>query len=669
MKGVRQFGKELTAIMRNPKVLIPVVVVMLVPVLYSAMFLGAFWDPYAKLQDMPVAVVNVDKGVVYEGKELRLGEEFIGKLKDSEHFSWHFVDEAEAKRGLQNNTYYLAIEIPADFSERTTTLNSDQPVAAEMIYMPNESYNFLAAQIGSTAVEQMRTELSAQVTKAYAQSMFDKLHDLSDGLGQASDGAGSLAAGSESASAGAVQIKDNLNKLASGSTAMQKGLSELLAGGGKLEQGLADLHKGSHALTNGLSQLGVAGGQLSEGADQVSAGATDLAAGLQQSETGASQVAAGAQGLADGLAKLAEANPELAQTESFQNLLAMSKQVAGGAHTVHEGQGKLLAGAKQLDAGATGLSSGLQQYMTQFTEAQAGSAAAAAGADELHTGAVKLNKGLGDLAGGADVFVTGTGKLAAGAERITEGLQALTDGASQLSGKLTEAAEQTSGIQADQGMLDMFAKPIGLDTVKETEVPNYGTGFAPYFLSLGLFVGCLMLTIVFAVREPAGLPSNAWSWFASKTMMMLLIAVLQALALDATLLWGLGLEVASVPQFILFSMLVSVTYMVIIQFFVTAFQNPGRFIVIVMLIMQLTTSAGTFPLELIPSWMQKLNPWLPMTYAVSGMKAIISSGDFSVVQDNASVLAIMAGLFIALTLGCFIVLHRKIYGRSTVQTN
>ncbi|MDD1369482.1 YhgE/Pip family protein, partial [Bacillus sp. MHSD17] len=195
---------------------------------------------------------------------------------------------------------------------------------------------------------------------------------------------------------------------------------------------------------------------------------------------------------------------------------------------------------------------------------------------------------------------------------------------------------------------DMFASPVKVKTEKMAEVPNYGTGFTPYFLSLGLFVGALLLSIVYPLRDTVGVPKSGFSWFISKFGVLLSVGIIQAVVADVILLFGLGVEVQSIPYFILFSIVTSLSFIALIQCLVTAFGDAGRFIAIITLIIQLTTSAGTFPLELIPKFLQPFNAWLPMTYSVSGLKAVVSSGDFNFMWQNIGILMIF---IVALSLG------------------
>lgn len=661
MKGIKQFFKELTSIGRNRKVLIPVIAIVMIPVLYSGMFLGAFWDPYDKLDDLPVAIVNSDQGTVYEGESMQIGQDFVDKLKEGSDFAYSIVNKAEAQAGLADNTYYMAIEIPEDFSAKTTTLTTEQPTPAEIVFMPNESYNFLAAQIGNTAIEKMKTELSKEVTKAYTNTIFDQIKTIANGLTQASDGASEIAAGTGSAMKGAELMEVNLNKLATGSQTLKSGIVKLSDGSGKLEQGVAQLEQSTGTLANGLSQLTDASDKLEQGAIQADQAAKQLATGLTQSTNGVTTLEAGAIGLAEGLEQYAQAHPELAEDVSLQQFVATSKKIASGVTSVKQGQDQLVAGAAQLSVGTTQLASGLETFSDKLDTASKGGAQLVSGAKQLHTGATGLDQGLSSLADGIDVFAKGSSQLDQGAQAMSGGLLTLTDGTSQLSNKLAEAAQQTSNVNSDDAVVDMFASPVNLDVVKTTEVPNYGTGLAPYFISLGLFVGALLLTIVYTVKEPAIKPASAWSWFISKLLTMVFIGTIQAIIADLVLLYGLGLEVQSMPLFFLFSIITSLTFMALIQFLVTALQHPGRFIAIVILIFQLTSSAGTFPLELLPSWLKNVSGLFPMTYSVAGLKAVISSGDFSFMWSNVWILLGYTVVLAAMTLVYFIVTYRKEY--------
>jgi len=659
MKSPKYFMVELLAVLKNKKVLIPVLAVALVPLLYSSMFLWAFWDPYAKLDTLPVAVVNEDKGATFEGKEMKLGDEFVEKIKETKGFNWNFVSKTEAEQGLKENKYYLGIEIPENFSAKATNVLEEHPDPAVFRFYPNESFNFLSSQIGKTAVDRMKAELSSQLTKAYTETVFTSIHKLSDGLSQAASGALKLSDGTKSVETGIVTIDENIAKLAQGTLPLKNGVNELLGGAGQLRTGLDQLKLGAGQLSGGLTQLDEGHGKLLDGAKQAEAGTVQLQSGLNSAVNGAVKLNEGAAGLTAGLEQFAAAHPELAQDPSYLKLVGTAKALADGAGSLSAGQQQLADGSVKLLEGEKQLVSGMELFAQKLGEAKQGGSALASGAVTLTAGGAKLESGLAQLSGGVAQLSDGTLKLEEGAKKLSEGASTVASGTNELSGKLQEASDRTSGIKGSDELFDKVASPIQVEEEKLNPVPNYGTGFAPYFLSLGLFVGALLLTIVFPLREPAGMPKSGLALFLGKFGFMLVVGAIQAVVVNLVLLYGLGIEVRSMPLFFLFSLMTSWTYMALIQLFVTTMGDPGRFVAIVILILQLTTSAGTFPVELIPDALQHITAWLPMTYSVSGFKAVISSGDFGFFWKNAGILAVFTGLCAILTMIYFIVIHKR----------
>ncbi|WP_339836032.1 YhgE/Pip domain-containing protein [Paenibacillus sp. FSL R7-0272] len=719
MKSFRVFGQDLKSAFKKPKVFIPILVVLFIPVLYSGLFLNAFWDPYGKMNELPVAVVNTDRGAVYNDKSLEVGQNLVDELKKSDDFNWQFVTRDQAEQGMKDNKYYMTIVIPEDFSAKATTLMNEHPAPAELIYEPNEGYNFLAGQIGGTAVKQIRSKVSAKVTESYTETLLDKVEKISDGLADAGDGAGKIHDGASKLDEGAATLKENLAKLADGAGKLQTGAVSLKEGTATLAKGTGDLHSGASTLSSGLAQLAAVGTKLGDGATQAAAGSKQLHAGIQAAQEGASKldaglaateqgsakltaglqtsvegsgkVSEGAKAVAQGLAQLAKSSPELAASPAVQQLLAASQAVAAGSEQVYQGGQQLVAGSQQLQAaqqqlhqgssqlvqgeeqlvqgaaqlsgGQEKLSAGLHQFNAKLNEAAAGSAKLATGSEQLNTGASKLLSGVSQLEGGVSTLTDGSHKLADGAGKLQEGTIKLTDGSGELATKLNDAAQQTSSVKKTDELVTMYAEPVHVDEHKLNEVPNYGTGFSPYFLSLGLFVGALIATLVVPTRGSSVSDASGWNRFVSKTLAFTIMSGVQSLLASGLVLNGLGLKVQSVPLFLLFSFVTSLSFMYIIQALVTWLENPGRFIAILLLIFQLTTSAGTFPLELIPNWLKVFNPWLPMTYSVTGYKAVISSGQFGVAWDQIGILCIFAVLGLVGTLTYFLK-HRTVENES-----
>ncbi len=856
MKGNQLLRKEFTQIIKSKKILIPIIAVLFVPILYAGMFLWAFWDPYKQLDDLPVAVVNLDKGAVFDGKPIEVGKGLVDNLKDNTSFKWEFVSEKEAKKGMEGRKYYMLVRIPDDFSSNATTLLKDEPKPLNLEYIPNESLNFLSSQIGGTAIEKIKGEVASTLTKTYAEKMFDSIQDVSKGLADGAEGASKLHDGSNELHDGSSKVtdglhtlqgksgemKDGVQKLADGSNKLVDGSGKVTAGlntlnsksgigklqdgsgkvtdglntlnskTGEMQKGISELHDGSEKVTNGLSILVSKTGELKTGTTELSNGMEKLVGGQSQLEKGSQEIQKGLQelnnkvqnsvaglgemqlkvpsilntvnekidgaganvnqlneltqstagdaknaaqdvanlqkqieslpkeyqeqlqpfitnavkstatvqqkaaGVAGGTNKLNEEvkqlkgeisektsgmhskmpNPEdvgnltsgIKKLTNAQNefvskfhglgeglgnakvgadrlkngsgqLIDGVNQLFDGSGKVTEGLGTLSVGANQMAGGINQLADGSSQVTGGLGTLSVGITKLADGSNQVTTGIGTLNGGLNKMSTGSTQLIDGVNKLADGSGKVTDGLVKVNDGSGELAEKLGEGAEKTGEVKGTDKTYDMFASPVKVKTEKMAEVPNYGTGFTPYFLSLGLFVGALLLSIVYPLRDTVGVPKSGFSWFISKFGVLLSVGIIQAVVADVILLFGLGVEVQSIPYFILFSIVTSLAFIALIQCLVTAFGDAGRFIAIITLIIQLTTSAGTFPLELIPKFLQPFNAWLPMTYSVSGLKAVVSSGDFNFMWQNIGILMIFIVVLSLGTIASLTWMHKR----------
>lgn len=294
---------EFQGIFKNKKLLIAIIGILVIPLLYSAVYLWAFWDPYAHVERMPVAIVNHDEGADYNGKNLTIGDDLVEKLKDKNSFHYHFVSGKNADRGLQNEKYYLKIEIPKDFSKNATTLQADKPKNLNLIYTPNEGTNYLSSKIGDAAIEKMKEEVSAAVTKTYAESMFDNIKEVAKGLGEAGSGAGELNEGIHSAKKGTGDLHEGIDSAKKGAGDLDNGIKSARDGSEQINKGAGDAHSGAEAIRKNLETLAEKSVTFSNGINSASAGSKDLNNGLQQFGTGLGQMEDGQTKLLDGAKK------------------------------------------------------------------------------------------------------------------------------------------------------------------------------------------------------------------------------------------------------------------------------------------------------------------------------------------------------------------------------
>ncbi|MBB6732466.1 YhgE/Pip domain-containing protein [Cohnella zeiphila] len=654
---------------------------MVIPLLYSGMLIGAFWDPYGKLDRLPVAVVNEDAGASMEGRELHVGSDLVDQLKNGSDFKWSFTDEKEAMDGLKDHRYSMAFVIPANFSKQATTLRDEDPQPAQIEYYVDDGYNYLSSRIGADAAESLRTEVGREVTKAYASAVFSSVGEAAEGFKDAAGGASKLADGAKEAEAGAQRLHDNLAKLSGGALELKQGLGKLtdgaakvasganaVAGGGAtLSAGLGQLTAGSVQLQSGVAQAADASGQLKAGADSLAAGGRKLADAADAAKAGSESVADGADQLAAGLRQYAEAHGGLADDAAFRQLLAAADSVAAGAGQLRQGAGTLADSADQLaagqsrlaqsaadwQAGAAKLKQGADALAGKLKEAAGGADALADGARQVADGAKSLQTGLGDASGGLQTVAEGSKELTDGSQSLAGGVSGLLSGSEELAGKLGDASQQASELQGTDKQAGMFADPVSVSEHKLANVPNYGTGMTPYFLSLGLYVGVLMSTVILPLRDAAGTVRGGFRWYLSKLLLFAPIVLLQTVLADTVLIAGLGLQVPNVPLFYAVSAAIGLTFMTIVQFLSTLADTIGRFVAVVLLTLQLASSAGTYPAELLPTWLQRIGEWMPMTHAIRAVRYTLTGGEASSVGHELLLLAAYAAPFVALTLLLF----------------
>lgn len=720
---------EWLKIFKTRKMLVSIVAVLFIPVMYAGMFLWAFWNPYAGLPDLPVAIVNEDNGAEMDGVKLDLGETLVEKLVDSKQFNFIEVSKDEAKKGLNGRDYYMILEIPANFSDHATTLLDDKPSKLVMNYIPNEGLNFLSSQIGETAMDRVRAEVNAQVSTTYAEKLFDSIATLGDGFTEAadgsvkldegaqkvangasdlkgyleqlasstielSDGTDKLAAGAQKAATGASELSTGLVKLQDGTVQLQQGAQQAAAGASNLQQGVKQYTEGVAQVEDGLATLNEKQQQIIDGSASLAGSASKLNGAATELTAGSAQVEAGINALAEQLKSTLDSMPQeqaaplkqtLAQIQAgstkvhngltslsagTEKLQAGANQVNNGASQIAAGQAKTLAGANSLTAksnelieGAKNLQAGNTTLADKLNELKAGVNSASSGSQQLVAGLNELVSGTSTLNDGTTTLASKSGELAEGSTTLAEGSTELADGTATLSDKLGEASEKASEVKANEDTYDMVGSPVEIEKDALNPVANYGTGFAPYFISLGLFVGALLISIVFPLVEPAIRPKNGATWFTSKVVVLAVVGLIQALLTVGVVKWGLGLEVQNVGYFVLTALLTSYVFLALIQMLVSIMGDPGRFVAIVILILQLTTSAGTFPLELIPGPLQVFNTLLPMTYSVQAFKASISTGDMTFLFQNYAVLFGYMVVLLLITFGYFMLLHTKRYSK------
>ena len=325
--------QEWKNILKNHWIQIVLVALILIPSIYTVVFLGSMWDPYGNSGDLPVAVVNKDKAVEYNDKKLDVGDQLVKKLKDNDSLDFHFVNSKEANKGLKNGDYYMVITIPSNFSKNATTLLDKNPKKMVLNYTTNPGTNYVAS-MDDSAIAKIKAEVSSSVTKTYAETIFTSIGTMSDGFAEASDGTQQLSDGMTQLEDGNKTISDNLKVLASSSLTFKDGTNTLTKGLKDYTNGVVTVNNGIYQLKTGVGTLGSATPTLASGVSDLNTGAQALNKGVSDYTAGVSQALAGAN-------QLVENNTELnagvkALGEGAEKLVAGNQQVVDGVKKLQE---------------------------------------------------------------------------------------------------------------------------------------------------------------------------------------------------------------------------------------------------------------------------------------------------------------------------------------------
>lgn len=260
--------------------------IMIIPMIYACVFLGSMWDPYGQTDQLPVAVVNKDKEVKYNGSTMDIGKQLSDKLSKNDSMDFNIVSSTKAKKGLKDGKYYMIITVPENFSKNATTLLDDDPQTMMLTYTTNPQTNYIATKMDDSAMAKVKAEISSTVTKTYSKILFKNVKTLSKGFNTAADGSQKLSDGVATASEGNKTITENLNTLASSALVFNDGADSLVKGLSAYTEGVSTAKAGTQQLDNNSATLNNGAAQLKSGSSQllsaVKAAEKQLSDGLNQ---------------------------------------------------------------------------------------------------------------------------------------------------------------------------------------------------------------------------------------------------------------------------------------------------------------------------------------------------------------------------------------------------
>ena len=356
--------KEWKAIFKKPTFIIVMIGISLIPALYNIIFLSSMWDPYGQLPDLPVAVIDNDKEASYNGNTMSIGKDIVSNLKENKTLDFHFVDEDEGKKGLEDGDYYMVVTLPSDLSEKAASILTDHPEQMQIDYQTSSGHSFIASKMSDSAMTQLKQNVSTNVTETYTKALFNKMIDLKDGMSQAASGSEKLTDGANQLVAGNQTLTTNLHSLvassltfSNGTEQFTKGLSSYVSGVEQLHLGLGNFNSGLVTYTGAVSQLDSGLGQLSSKSPELLRGINQLYTGVESYTGGVSQLNAGLNQFSSGVS---------AYINGVGSLTTGANQLSNQSATLRMGVEQLSEGIQQLSS-KLDASSGKKDQINQLS--------------------------------------------------------------------------------------------------------------------------------------------------------------------------------------------------------------------------------------------------------------------------------------------------------------
>lgn len=678
---------------------IVLIAVIFIPIIYSFFYLKSYWDPYGNLKEMKIAIVNLDKGENNENQ----GQKLVDALKEKDVMSICQVNEEEAKNGLINEEYFATITIPDNFTNCLNSASTTDKKIAKITYSPNQKMNYLASQIVAKVVTATEDELKSQISEQVVNNLTEKLESVPESLGEINNGADKILNGANDLSNGLSQINDGIISLNgnytqfdngidsayTGSQTLNNGIEQINSGAGQLNSGttqldsaITQINQGTQALSSsanlGINQLVSGIGQLQEGSNKLAEGSNYLNTSVEKYVDGVNQLNTNVTQVLQGIVAYCQANPSALTDSNIQTLYGGASQIlnSGAIKSLNEngkalkdGANTVYASAEQVSAGATQLASNTES-LNKLTN----------GMTTLNNSLAQLQEGSKNLKSGVTNLKEGTNQLQNGSNSLTEGLLTLNNSSKQVKSALNTLQEgshsayigsknlvngvQTFKNEVNNGVMEANAElakldglsefvknPVEIEEIDYGKVSTYGIAFTPLFISVALWVGALMAYVVLYYDQDKRF--KLLGRFAENKFLQCAlyfgIAILQGIITAFLLKAGLGLTIGNNLLYYGSAIIISITFMSIIQFLIMNFGEIGKFVALILLVLQLASSGGTFPVQIIDKNFQAISSYMPMTYTIKLVKESLILEKEGEAVNNIIILSIIMLVCVSIT--------------------
>lgn len=616
--------------------------VLIIPFMYSFFYLKAYWNPYGEgnIDNISVAIVNNDEG--------DNGEKVITNIKNSKKLKISTVSDEKASDGLYNKKYYAVITIPKDFSESMESASTTNKKHATITYAPNQKSNYLASQIINNVVSAVEKNLDNTVNSTIVDSLASTIKDVPSKL--------------ETISNGFEQLEEGTTKLQDGSNSLANGTNSLKSNYEEFNTGIKNIKDGIETLNSSTANFS----SLSSGLNELVTGAANLKAGNDQFSTGFNAYVSGV-------------NTALNYTDSLVTLINASicPKVQNNTATKEEIKMCAIAQGMSTPSEKTGNTTTINYLKISGQKLQNANTSVSAGINELNnkvTPLLSVNDKIKQLQGGVNTLLNGANTLYDSSLQIRNGIATLNDGATTLNAGIKTLNSSVKGAKEElntnitttkeevkkvDNLSDYSKEPVTVKTKAVNEISSYGTAFSPFFISIALWVGCLMMYIVlyYDKEERFKKLSISNKNRLQRTLCYHGLATLSAIILGILLMTLLDFEITNIFLYFISIILVANTFMAIIETLIINFKDIGKFIALILLVLQLAAAGGTFPIETVTKGFRFLNPILPMTYTINLLRESLVTIEKSLLTKN--ILVVVAIMIVFMTINIIVDINKQ----------
>ena len=661
---------------KNVIAMIVIMGITVIPTLYAWFNISASWDPYGNTGELKLAVASDDEGYTGEliAVKINMGDQILSSLHKNKQFNWVFTDSKTAQKGVKSGKYYAAIVIPKDFSQKMMSVFSSNTEHPDLTYYQNEKENAIAPIItgkGATAVQKQinetfietiaQTALDAfQIVSSAAQEagddsmvdhLIDNLNQMGTDLGSAAGTVQSLSDMTDSAITMLNTTTEFLQESGSGTKSSVSSLenSDLSS--------LTSLVSGttktiSDALTQNASFYTAVSDAVDKALDSYNSDAQAASNALTSVSSRVQTVIDEYTKLSDALTAIANEHPELtilndAVTSINQKIqLAIDRQTAirdkinAAAEALPAATANASELKSELDTLIAQATSSVTEVKTTYENNVKGNLDSLSANLDSTTGSISsmlgdLDKSIQNIAGvtgSASDGLTGLQKtLSNSAELLNEASGKLTSLAATLSSEDSKDLSAVTNLLSEdpETIASFLSSPVKLDEKKIYPIENYGSAMTPFYSTLAIWVGAVVMaamlkvTVADSTKKKLTNPKEH-QLYIGRILLLIIIGFMQSALICLGDLFFLGIQCKHPVMFVLTGMFTSFVYVNLIYALTVSFGDIGKAIAVVLMVMQVAGSGGTFPIQCAPKFFQVVYPLLPFTHSMNAMRECIA---------------------------------------------